>query len=253
MAGLFQVLWGQPNGTFKKAQILEGTDSEPLIIPTKTRDEITLTICTRPFAVDWTGNGNLDLIVGNFKGTFYRFIGEGKGRFNPKPEPITTQDGAPLQIEGAHGDPFVVDWDGDGDLDLLSGSSMGGVQWAENTAGRGKKPTLAAFKMIVEPGPEILSGRLLSEGDLKGPTTSTRVWAADVNKDGKLDLLVGDSVTLISTAKGVSPAEFTKRYEEWDKAFQAAQGAEFPRELYEKRKEFMTEERTGYVWAYLRK
>ena len=86
MAGLFQVLWGQPNGTFKKAQILEGTDSEPLIIPTKTRDEITLTICTRPFAVDWTGNGNLDLIVGNFKGTFYRFIGEGKGRAKQEAE-----------------------------------------------------------------------------------------------------------------------------------------------------------------------
>ena len=31
---------------------------------------------------------------------------------------------------------------------------------------------------------------------LKGPTGSTRVWAADVDDDTKLDLLVGDRVTI---------------------------------------------------------
>lgn len=27
----------------------------------------------------------------------------------------------------AHGDPFLVDWDADGDLDLLSGSAQSGA------------------------------------------------------------------------------------------------------------------------------
>ena len=254
MAGLFQVLWGQPNGTFKKAKVLEGTDGEALIIPIKGKEEMTENICTRPFAVDWDGDGKLDLIVGNFTGTFYRFIGEGEGKFKPKPELIKAKSGEALKIQGAHSDPFVVDWDGDGDWDLLSGSSEGGVQWAENAAGKGKAPKLEKFKTLIEPGPPIYSGRLVSEDDLKGPTTSTRVWAADVNDDGKLDVLVGDSVTLVSAAKGVSPEEFTKRYKKWDEAFQDAQKTgEFPRELYESRKEFMIEDRTGYVWAYLRK
>ena len=33
MAGLFQVLYGEPDGTFRKAEVLRGTDGEPLVIP----------------------------------------------------------------------------------------------------------------------------------------------------------------------------------------------------------------------------
>ena len=43
---------------------------------------MTENICTRPFAVDWDGDGHLDLVVGNFAGTFYWFKGEGKGKFS---------------------------------------------------------------------------------------------------------------------------------------------------------------------------
>ena len=78
---------------------------------------MTENICTRPFAVDWDGDGHLDLVVGNFAGTFYWFKGEGKGKFQPKPEMIKAGD-EPLKIPGHHSDPFVIDWDGDGDLDL---------------------------------------------------------------------------------------------------------------------------------------
>jgi hypothetical protein len=125
MAGLFQVLYGKGDGTFRKAEVLKGTDGQPLIIPTKNSDQITDKICTRPFAVDWDGDGHLDLVVGNFAGTFYWFKGEGKGRFRPTPELIKAGS-EPLRIPGAHSDPFVVDWDGDGDLDILSGSSDAG-------------------------------------------------------------------------------------------------------------------------------
>jgi hypothetical protein len=88
MAGLFQVLYGKSDGTFRAAEVLKGTDGEPLIIPIKDRDQQTENICTRPFAVDWNGDGHLDLVVGNFSGTFYWFKGEGKGKFQPKPDMI---------------------------------------------------------------------------------------------------------------------------------------------------------------------
>ncbi len=93
MAGLFQVLWGQSDGTFKKAATLNGTDGKPLIIPVEGGNWIE-NICTRPFAVDWDGDGHLDLVVGNFAGTFYLFKGQGKGKFLPKPEQIKAGDAA---------------------------------------------------------------------------------------------------------------------------------------------------------------
>jgi len=267
MAGLFQVLYGKADGTFRRAEVLKGTDDEPLIIPIKGREQMTENICTRPFAVDWDGDGHLDLVVGNFSGTFYWFKGQGKGKFPPKPEQVKAGD-SPLRIEGAHSDPFVIDWDGDGDFDLLSGSSNGGVQWAENRAGKGKAPELSPFRPLIRPGPPIEPGRPLREDDLTGPTRATRVWVEDVNSDGKLDLLVGDSVTLISPANGLGAEEFGKKFADWQNAFKAASSElgsaevdakaqakanEEYRKVYSRRAEFMHEERTGFVWLYRQK
>ena len=92
MAGLFQVLHRKADGTFRRAEVLKGTDGEPLIIPIKGPEQMTENICTRPFAVDWNGDGHLDLVVGNFAGTFYWFKGQGKGKFRPRPELIEAAD-----------------------------------------------------------------------------------------------------------------------------------------------------------------
>jgi len=285
MAGLFQVLYGKPDGTFGKAEVLKGTDGEPLIIPADDKDQVTEKICTRPFAADWNGDGQLDLVVGNFTGTFYWFKGEGKGKFQPKPEQIKSGD-KPLKISGVHSDPFVIDWDGDGDLDLVTGSSDGGVYWSENKSGKGKMPELGPLKALIDTPPkwgtpsETLKS--LRESDLTRPTYATRVWVEDINGDGKLDLLVGDSVMLVSPAKGLSDEEMTKKYAEWQEEFKKAQAAisaipvkdvedgkgdkdakekeeqrkkayEEVNKVYQKRSEFMTEERTGFVWLYLQK
>ena len=284
MAGLFQVLWGKLDGTFQAAETLKGTDDEPLLIPLEgdkdkptQNQNIINVICTRPTAVDWDGDGDLDIITGNFGGTFYLFMGEGKGKFQPKGELVPCENG-PLKISGHHSDPFVIDWDNDGDLDVLSGSSQGGVEWAENTAEKGKTPKLETFRALIRPAGTVQYGQKLNESDLKGPTTSTRIWVDDVNGDGKLDILVGDSVTLVSPAKGLSDEEFKAKSEEWKKEWDAAlvevnaqaTGEETDEEkaareekrtaaqtkineLYGKRSSFITEDRTGFVWLYRQK
>ncbi len=223
MAGLFQVLYGKGDGKFEAAKPLNGSDDKPLIITPaprpkrKKNDGISLSkdgakekkteeeeeeedgivdkICTRPFAIDWDGDGKLDNVTGNFAGTFVWFKGEGKGKFSPKSTAINTPDGKPLKITGVHSDPFIIDWDKDGDLDLVSGSSDGGVYLAENTAGKGKLPELKSFRTLIKgEAQENTKGEidtsLLREPDVRGPTYGVRVWIDDVNGDGKFDLLV---------------------------------------------------------------
>lgn len=202
MAGLFQVLWGQAEGGFAQAAVLTGTDGEPLIIEHAGRSEVIQAICTRPFAVDWTGDGRLDLVVGNFGGSFHLFRGEGQGRFSPKSEPIHAGRRA-LVVPGLHGDPFCIDWDGDGDLDLLSGSGEGGVQWAENVGDRDGPPKLSAFKVLIPACERPPASADFSEDKLDGPKTDTRIWVDDVNGDGKLDILVGDKVKVDGQRTGL--------------------------------------------------
>ena len=142
------------------------------------------------------------------------------------------------------------------------------MQWAKNRAGKGKPPDLAPFEWLIKPGRPVEYGQLLSEEELTGPTSATRVWVADVNGDGKLDLLVGDSVTLIAPAKGVSVEEFKKKFAAWQKAVESVtkelssatadqekrnKASEEFNKTYNQRTEFMKEERTGFVWLYLQK
>jgi len=211
MAGLFQVLWGTAEGTFKPATALQGTDGEPLIIPADEQN-VTEKICTRPTAADLDGDGLLDLVVGTFSGTFYVFHGEGQGRFAPKPDLLRAGD-SDLTVRG-HGDPFLVDWDADGDLDLVSGSAAGGVFLARNE-GSAKEPRFATMEELVAAPSMDRSKVVLGDAHIQGPQTATRVWCDDVNGDGKLDMLVGDTVSLMYPVEGLEEQEVLKQLEAW--------------------------------------
>ena len=73
---------------------------------------------------------------------------------------------------------------------------------------------------------------------------------------------------LISPADGVSEEEFKKKFAEWKKALgeaaeklnsrpttrrSRAKAQQRYQELYQQRSEFMKEDRTGFIWLYLRK
>jgi hypothetical protein len=214
MAGTFQVLWGSADKTFSAAETLNGTDGEPLLLPGSREENLTDRICTRAFAADLNGDGVLDIVSGNFTGSFFVFLGTGAGQFAPESSMIKAGD-EPLMVQG-HSDPFLVDWDNDGDLDIVSGSSAGGVFLAINE-GTKTDPAFAKATELLAPTGRNSDPNRFGDSHLTGPQSATRVWVDDVNQDGKLDLLVGDSVSLMFTAEGVDEEEARAKLEEWNK------------------------------------
>jgi len=223
MVGSYWVLYGDKEGKFAKPVELMGTDAKLLhVVPDlkgTSDNRLTQNICSRPFAVDWDGDGDLDIVAGNFAGTFFVFKGEGKGKFAPKAEPLNDKDGKPLKISGVHSDPFIIDWDNDGDMDLLTGSSDGNIYWSENvrkaddkTTGTDRTPELTALKLLIKTP--------VASKDGKAPNYGLRIWVADITGDGKLDILVGDSFHSGGGMRQDLTAEETAAYEKADAEYQ---------------------------------
>ena len=87
-----------------------------------------------PNLADYDGDGDLDLLCGEFIDgfTYYRNVG---GRAAPRYEAgrVLTVDGQPLRMPLCMIVPTAIDWDGDGDPDLVVGQEDGRVALVEHT------------------------------------------------------------------------------------------------------------------------
>jgi hypothetical protein len=140
-------------------------------------------------AVDWDGDGDYDLLVGDIRGNVYLIPNEGTAQAYAfgKEQPLQAA-GKPVKVEGDAG-PYVADWDGDGLADLLVGSGDGSVALYRNT-GTAKAPKLSERVVLVAAGDAF-------ENVTKEPRRGMRakICVADWNGDGLADLLVGDYTT----------------------------------------------------------
>src|SRR5262245_61897666 len=143
-------------------------------------------------AVDWDGDGDLDLLVGEIGGGVYLIPNEGDAKKYAfgKEQQLKAGD-KPIQVPHGDAGPFAADWDGDGKVDLLVGAGDGSV-WLYRNTGKPKAPQLAAGVQLVSPG-ENTYGADAPKEPRRG--TRAKICAVDWNGDGRLDLLVGDFAT----------------------------------------------------------
>lgn len=155
-----------------------------------------------PSAIDWDRDGDVDLICGDEDGRVAFIEHTGK-----------IEDGAPVFLSpryfqqeaehlkcGALATPYCVDWDSDGDEDILCGNTAGYVEFFENlgavkgaTESQSAQPRWAAPVRLTAGG-EVIRIQAGPNGSIQGPAEAkwgyTTFTVADWDHDGLLDIVL---------------------------------------------------------------
>ena len=167
-----------------------------------------------PNAIDWDGNGTVDLIVGEEDGrvVFMKNTGK-KDKDGPVFEyPKYIQQEQQYLKFGALVTPYSVDWDNDGDEDLICGNTAGYIGFIENLGG-GDEPVWAKPVYLKADGETILI-QAGESGSIQGPVERkwgyTTLSVADWNDDGLLDILYNSILGKICWFENIGTKENPK-------------------------------------------
>ena len=205
---------GKPTGGFADGQHLTFENGEPFIhlIEQGEGKEPREDAGAMIWCVDWDQDGDLDVLSGWFYGGVFlnRNLGsKTEPKLSSKFEPIQAGDGNTEW--GYQLQPCMADWDGDGRLDLLysslviAKSGQGTVSWCRNLAESGE-PRFAKPEALVWSGlgtqaisPELGQERVMGGSLVAVPT--------DWDGDGKIDLIVSDTVRMVQPRAELSAEE----------------------------------------------
>ena len=184
------LLVGQADGTLK-IFLNVGADNDPkfdsgtlLQVGTAgSKANIDVGIRATPCVVDWNNDGNKDLAVGAYDAKIHLFINEGTDTdpdFQTQSY-VPLQNGSDLVVPGFRSSPDVLDLDGDGNKDILTGNTNGQIFFYSN-AGTDADPNFAGYQAVESDGIPI---------DLSA--SRSRPFVCDWTTDGYPDLIIGAS------------------------------------------------------------
>jgi len=179
--GKLELVGGSVSGTFESFRNT-GTRRAPAfaVAPTNPLAGFDVGTSSAPAFGDLDRDGDADLVAGSSDGRFAYYENAGTAKtpaFVERTGAANPLDG--LTLGAALSSPALGDVDGDGDLDLISGTEQGDFRYFEN-AGSAKRP---AFRELVQAA-NPLRGENVGSGFAKAAV-------GDLDGDGDLDVVGG--------------------------------------------------------------
>jgi len=205
------LLIGLANGTVK-IYLNTGTDDNPTfdggallqVGQTGLKANIDVGDRATPCIVDWNNDGKKDLIVGALDGKIHIFINEGTDIVPDfRVETFAQASGSPLTVPAQRSSPVVLDLDGDGKKDLLTGNTEGELLLYINV-GTDAEPKFSGYLSVESDGVPI---------NLVG-TPRSRPFVCDWTGDGYPDVLIGAGDGIVHLYQSIGqPGDIDKDYD----------------------------------------